>query len=505
MAVTDEIYREAPSAGAQPASLRRRVAGQGVLLFAGFGFAQACSFARNAMLGHMLSKGDFGIAATITLSLQMLETATDIAADRFVIQSDAGSDEQLLGVAHAVQLIRAVLIAAVLWLAAPLAAAFFHTPEAVWAFRAAALALLVKGFTHLDSKRLQKQLDNRAAMGLEVVPQVVALLLTWPIVSALPTYHAVVWLTLAQAAAAVVMSQIIAEKRWALVWNSALLRRLLAFSWPIWLSAIPLMAVFQGDRIIIGRYLGAEALASYTAAVLITMVPGLIASRVSFSLVLPMLSQVKETQQSEQFVTRLALMLESTALVTGLYAAFFMMAGGVVVQLTFGPNYAGLHDVTAALAVMWGARMLQAVPGTALMALGRTDVFPVAGCIRAAALVPAFVLAIGGASLVHVALAGATGEIASFIYLAHTLRMARRGSARPMLHTTGVLATMLAVGSLLGQSIPTDASLVERLGYVSLGLASGILVCLPLLPRLRRTAVAYLIRRRPWRRLLRTA
>ena len=224
---------------AKETSLKRKVAGQGVLLFAGFGLAQACSFARNAMLGHLLSKGDFGIAATITLTLQLLETATDIAADRFIIQSDSGNDRQLMGIAHAVQLMRAVVIAALLWLIAPLAAGLFHVPQAAWGFQAASLALLVKGFTHLDSKRLQKQLDNRAAMLLEIVPQAGALLLTWPAVKLWNSYEAIVWLTLLQAGLGVVISHAVARRSWRMAWNKDLARRLLTFSWPIWLSAIP--------------------------------------------------------------------------------------------------------------------------------------------------------------------------------------------------------------------------------------------------------------------------
>ena len=86
-----------------------------------------------------------------------------------------------------------------MWLIAPLAAGLFHVPQAAWGFQAAALALLVKGFTHLDSKRLQKQLDNRAAMLLEIVPQAGALLLTWPAVKLWNSYEAIVWLTLLQA------------------------------------------------------------------------------------------------------------------------------------------------------------------------------------------------------------------------------------------------------------------------------------------------------------------
>lgn len=476
-------------------SLKRKVAGQGVLLFAGFGLAQACSFARNAMLGHLLSKGDFGIAATITLTLQLLETATDIAADRFIIQSDSGNDRQLMGIAHAVQLLRAVFIACLLWLIAPLAAGLFHVPQAAWGFQAAALALLVKGFTHLDSKRLQKQLDNRAAMLLEIVPQAGALLLTWPAVKLWNSYEAIVWLTLLQAGLGVLISHVVARQNWRLAWNKDLARRLLTFSWPIWLSAIPLMAVFQGDRMIIGHYFGVEALAGYTAVFMMTMVPGLIASRVSFSLVLPMLSQAKEPHQVQLFVTRLALLSEATALMTGLYAALFLLAGSQIVTITFGPKYDGLYPVVAALAVMWSTRMLQAVPGTALMALGRTDIFPIAGCIRAAALAPALTLAIGGADLVHVAATGALGEAASFIYVLRTLTVARPGSARPVLLSLGVLVITIAVAGVLEMVLPVQTVFLAKVAQLGFGLTCAALACVPLMPQLRNMVIVALEKR----------
>ena len=60
----------------------RRIAGQGALLFSGFAAAQALSFVRNVLLGHALSRGDFGIAATIALILQLIETLSDLGSDR---------------------------------------------------------------------------------------------------------------------------------------------------------------------------------------------------------------------------------------------------------------------------------------------------------------------------------------------------------------------------------------------------------------------------------------
>ena len=61
-------------------SLSGRLAGQGALLFAGFAGAQVCSFLRNALLGHWLAKGDFGIAATLTLTLTLIEILSDLGA-----------------------------------------------------------------------------------------------------------------------------------------------------------------------------------------------------------------------------------------------------------------------------------------------------------------------------------------------------------------------------------------------------------------------------------------
>ena len=42
---------------------------------------QACAFVRNAIIGHMLAKGDFGIAATLTMVLQLIESMTDVGAE----------------------------------------------------------------------------------------------------------------------------------------------------------------------------------------------------------------------------------------------------------------------------------------------------------------------------------------------------------------------------------------------------------------------------------------
>ena len=94
----------------------RRIASEGALLFSGFAAAQVCSFLRNAILGHVLAKGDFGIAATLTMVLQLIENMTDIGADRLIVSSPGGAAPRFMATAHAVLIARGCLTALIVYL-----------------------------------------------------------------------------------------------------------------------------------------------------------------------------------------------------------------------------------------------------------------------------------------------------------------------------------------------------------------------------------------------------
>lgn len=402
--------------------LGARIAGQGALLFSGYALAQIFSFARNALVAHWLSKGDFGIAAAILVVLQTIETLSDLGADRLLVQARDGDDPRLVGTAHTTFVVRGVLTAAVIALFSAPAAAFFRVPDAAWAFAAAALVPLLRGFVHLDSRLAQRRLDNRPQMLIEMAPQALALALAIPVLHLEATYAAVLWLAIIQATAAVLASHVAAQSPYRLNLDRQHLQRLVAFGWPIWASAFPLVAVYQGDRMLIGRMIGMEGLAAYTTAFLITMVPGLIAAKIANALMLPLLAETRD--DARRFTRRFVLMAEATALGAALYLVVFIVAGGALLPIAFGENYAGLGGLVGWLAGMWALRMLQAVPGAALLAKGITAPFFTAGMIRACGLVLAFVAIRTGLGLPGAAAAGTIAEFASLAYVSARLNRA---------------------------------------------------------------------------------
>ena len=320
--------------------LAHRVAGQGALLTSGFALAQIFSLARNALIGHWLSPSNFGIAATLTMMLQVVETLSDLGADRLIVQAKDGNRPRLMANAHLLLIGRGALTALALYLAAGPIVTFFAIDGAKSAFQAMAIAPLLRGFFHLDCRRAQRRLDNQPNMLIEVVPQAVTLLLAFPIIRLAGDYWAIVWLALAQSICAVLISHLVAHRPYAVAADTPTLLRLLSFGWPILLSALPLMAVFSGDRMIIGKLFGMEALASYSVAFMMTMVPGLLAAKVANALMLPLLASAQG--HNHVFGYRFTVLTEVTVLAAALYLALFVIAGGTILPLAFGDHYRDL-------------------------------------------------------------------------------------------------------------------------------------------------------------------
>lgn len=466
----------------------RRIAEQGMLLLSGFGVGQMLSFARNALIGHALSKGDFGIAAAITLVLQMVETLTDLGADRLIMQAKDGDQPRFVAGAHTLLAIRGLAIGVVIYAFGPTLAIAFNAAHAAAAFQAAALVPIIKGFLHLDYRVAQRRFDNRPQLLVDVAPQAAALLLTWPLLSIACDFYTVIWLSITQAVTAVALSHALAIRPYRFAADLAILKRQLEFGWPILASALPLVAVYQGDRLIIAHFSGVEELANYTAAFMITMVPALIASKVGHALMLPLFANT--LRQGRSLRTNFKAAAEATVTLAAVYLAGFVVCGGVILPLVFGANYQNLSAVLSWLAAMWALRMIQSAPGMALMAHGLTKPFFVAGVLRALAVPVVFWAAAERAPIATLAAIGCGFEALSLLYI--TMRLQR---VEPDLGVIlGARTAFLMPAALLSVLAATTASsdplrAVLTAAAVAVALAASAFAVMPSLNALARKAM----------------
>ena len=84
-------------------SLRRRAVRGSLLLALSEGVGWGSSFVRNMILARMLTKADFGIAATFSLILTLLEFSAKLGVGQFVIRDKEGGQPDFISAAHLVQ------------------------------------------------------------------------------------------------------------------------------------------------------------------------------------------------------------------------------------------------------------------------------------------------------------------------------------------------------------------------------------------------------------------
>ena len=273
------------------------------------------------------------------------------------------------------------------------------------------------------------------------------------------------------------VTQVLAARRYRLAWDRDWVRRIFAFAWPAMISGLTLLAVYQGDRVLVGRFFGIEALAAYSVAFVLTMVPASLVGRAGTSLLLPVFAELHAKR--DLLRTRFLLATEVTVVVTACYLAAFIMLGGTVVGLVFGPKYEGLGHLTAVLATMWATRMLQTPMTAFILAAGEPQSLTVGGGLRATALLLGIAVALFGGGVLMLAVTGIVGEVLALGYHAWRIHRIEPALQTPLLRRMAYAPAVAALcWPLVDTGLWVGSSLLTALAtaIVVLTLGGGLLV-----------------------------
>jgi len=240
---------------------------KGGLLLTGANAATAlCSFLRNVIIARLISVEDFGIAATFALTVAMIEMCSNIAIDRMLVQAPDGDDENLQATAHGIQIIQGVFGGAVLFAIAAPVATVFDIPEVTWAFQLLALVPVIRGISHLDRARFQRNMSFGPVSLVEVGSQIPATLVAFPAGYFCGDYRAMLWVVLTQFVLYAFISHAVAKRRYRVAFVGPLARRALSFGGPLLLNGFLMFGIFQGDRAIVGIWFSMSEMGWFSAA-----------------------------------------------------------------------------------------------------------------------------------------------------------------------------------------------------------------------------------------------
>jgi O-antigen/teichoic acid export membrane protein len=445
------------------------------------------AFLRNLILARLLTPADMGVAASLAVTLSLLEMLSDVAADKLIVQAPDGDDLRLEGVVHAVQCVRGVVQASFLFLLSWPVAALFKMPEALWAFQLIALAPLIRGFAHLDPSRFFRELRYGPSVLAESVPQVVAVLAAWPLARLIGNYGAALWVVLIQSLVYVVCTHAVAERpyRWAL--DRDLLRRVSSFGWPLVLNSVLLFGINQGDKAIVGAAYAPAELGVYSVAFMLAAAPVMVLGKLSIAIGLPLLSRVQH--EAGQFASRYRLLVQTTGLLAACMAVPMILAGPLMIRVLYGDKYAGAGAYFGLLAAMGALRILRMAPTVAAMARGDNVNALVANVARSIALLGIIATAVQHMSLVWVPAVSVGGEAfalaVSIIRLAHRQQVAMFDS----IVTTGAVCVIMCAAGTAAWALVNWSSWAMAAAALVAELLT-VIVLVSCFPALRRECVA---------------
>lgn len=353
-----------------PPSLKRAVVAGGGWLF-GLRFSERLlGLARTVVLARLLAPDDFGLFGIAVLAMSVVETVAKTGFDEAIIQLP-GSPREHLGTAWSVHVLRGTILAAVLWLAAPLVAAFFDAPAAAPLLRTLSLNLVIVGGMNTGVVMLQKKLRFGRYAAVSGVGTLIDIIVSVVAAFILRDAWALVYGMLAGNLARLVASYVVAapvRPRF----DYARLRELAGFGGWVWSSNVLHFLANQGDDLIVGRMLGTPALGVYRMAFAYAGLPATEITHVISRVTFPAYARLRDDAvglRRGYLKTMQAVALVSAPLSLGIAA----MAPSFV-RVVLEPVWQPLVLPLQILALGGLLRSLSATTGPVLLGLGRPQV-----------------------------------------------------------------------------------------------------------------------------------
>lgn len=388
--------------------LRSKVIRGSVVLMTSEALGYSASFARNMLLARLLTKVDFGVAASFALVIGMMELAGKLAIAQLVVQDREGDQPRFLATAQMLQFLAGCLSCLVILVAAPAVAAMLDLSDQAWAFRWLALLPLFKGLESLDVRRMGRELRFLPSSLVEMVPQVLITLAVWPLGVWLGDYRVVLVLLLAKGLLTLLGTHWLAERRYQWSFDRTIAQRVFRFGWPLLLNSFLMFGVLQGDQLLVGAKYSIADLAVYAAAALLTLVPGNMLVHVMSSLMLPILSRVQDDPAVFRRCYRLSAQIVTAFSVS--YALGIIIGAESIMTLVFGQKYADGGVLLGWLAATNSLRLLRVAPALAALARADSKNQLISNLLRSTSLLAAAVVAFSGEPLWEMAAVGLLGE-----------------------------------------------------------------------------------------------
>jgi O-antigen/teichoic acid export membrane protein len=327
----------------------------------------ASGFVRTLVLARLLTPRDFGAMGATLVVLNAIEALTETGFETALVQRREDVD-RFYDSAFTLQVLRGIGLAALLWVGAPLGAAFFREPVLVPVLRAIALVVILRGLANPAKVRWVRELRFDTLFWWRLPEVATSLVLAIVLALVLRNVWALVITFIATQAVTTVVSHILARRRVRLSLDRARVRELAHYGKWVLATQVMLFLSLQGDNAFVARVLGVAALGFYQVAFRVAELPIVGLTQVVSQVGLPSLSALHA--ERDRLTAWYFAALRIVLLAHAAFVALVLLAGGPLTRLMLGERWLPIVPALKILAVAMLLRSVVTLGGTLFNALG---------------------------------------------------------------------------------------------------------------------------------------
>ncbi|MER0141282.1 MOP flippase family protein [Bacillus safensis subsp. safensis] len=328
--------------------------------------------AQFAFLGNVMSLKEFGLVGMITTVTIFTQILLDLGIGAAIIQKEQTTERQL-STLYWINLLTGIILFCLLILLSPMIAAFYNRPELEGLLKLLSIMFLIAPIGQQYQYMMQKDLAFKTLSTIEAIATIISLLVLLVFAFFMnPIVAYVISQVLLQSGKGLMYAAAYWQKwRPAPVFALGEVKEFFSFGAFQLASRLVNRAGSNIDMILIGRFLGAEALGIYSLAYQIVTIPVLkinpIVTRVAFPVFAK--SQRDHSILREGFLSMTNMLaLVSFPLLIGLAAV-----SDSFIEVVFGEKWLVAVPVLNILCIVGLLRVLMNPNGSILLAKGRAD------------------------------------------------------------------------------------------------------------------------------------
>jgi lipopolysaccharide exporter len=331
---------------------------------------QLLRLARTVFLARLLAPEDFGLFGIALLSLSILDVFSQTGFQAALIQrkDDIGP---YLDTSWTIQAIRGAALALVLFGIAPYVAEFFATPAAAALVRVLGLSAALQGLVNIAVVYFQKELQFHKQFIYQLSGTLVDLIVSVAVALVLRNAWALMFGLLAGTLTRTLVSYLIHPFRPRPALAPTRARELYAFGKWILVNSILFFAATQGDRVFVGKVLGATALGLYGLASQISNMPTTEITNVVSQVAFPAYSKLQD--DLKRMRRAYLKVLQVTVLGAAPLGGWLFILAGDLTRLFLGDAWMPMVPAVRVLALAGLVRAVLATPGPMFKGLGRPE------------------------------------------------------------------------------------------------------------------------------------